>query len=214
MNVNTVRTFVAVQVPEEVSEGVWQVQDALQAYPAMQGLRWVEADDTHATLKFLGDTPIPQLPAIVDALDGVAERVAPFEVRFGLLGAFPNVHRPNNIWLGVEAGERPFRHLFNAVEVALKRLGIKPERGDFHAHLTLARVPRSWTAEQQRAVGALIGEVELPQVPAFTVNAVALIRSILTPGEPPRYVRLGNSILGEAPPLQADDWEDEPDEEG
>jgi RNA 2',3'-cyclic 3'-phosphodiesterase len=213
MSDSTVRAFVAVQIPEEVSEAVWQVQDALQAYPAMRGLRWVEPDDSHITLKFLGETPIPQLPAIVEALDGVAERMEPFTVRLGLLGAFPNVNRPNNIWLGVEEGERPFQRLFNGVEVALKRLGIKPERGEFHPHLTLARVPRSWSAEQQSAVGNLIGAVELPEVPPFTVSAIALIRSLLTPGESPQYMRLGNSILGEAPPLAEDEWEDEPDDD-
>lgn len=208
----SVRAFVAVETPEEVGEAIWQVQDTLQRLPAMRDLRWVDPFSTHITVKFLGDTPIPELPAIVDALDSVAERWEPFPVRLGELGAFPNIHRPNVIWLGVQEGERGFQRLFNAVEVALKKLGIKPERQEYLPHLTLARVPKEWTQSQQRALGELIGPTTLPQVPPFTVEAVALMRSLLTP-EGANYMRLGNARFGEAPPLQEDDWEDLPDDE-
>ncbi|MGH2542455.1 MAG: RNA 2',3'-cyclic phosphodiesterase [Ardenticatenaceae bacterium] len=205
----TVRAFVAVQIAEEVADALWQVQDTLQSLPAMADLRWVEPEDSHITLKFLGDTPIPRLPAIVAALDSVAERWEPFIAQFGPLGAFPNVHRPNNVWLGISQGEKPFQHLYNAIEVALKKLGIKPERRDFHAHLTLARVPKAWTDAQRRAAGELIGPTELPEVPPFTVDAVALIRSVLTP-EGSEYTRLANSLFGKEAPLQDDEWEDIP----
>jgi 2'-5' RNA ligase len=188
---------------------VWQVQDALQALPAMADLRWVEPEDAHFTLKFLGETPIPRLPAIVGALDGVAQQWEPFTVHFGGLGAFPNVHRPNNIWLGVAEGEKPFQHLYNAVDVALKKIGVKPERKDFHPHLTLARVPKAWSDAQRRAAGELIGPTPLPEVPPFTIRAVALIRSVLTP-DGSEYMRLANSLFGEVPPLQDDEWEDIP----
>ncbi|MDQ4075249.1 MAG: RNA 2',3'-cyclic phosphodiesterase [Chloroflexota bacterium] len=203
----TVRAFIAVQLPEEVADGVWQVQDTLQQLPPMHDLRWVDPDDAHITIKFLGETPTPKLPAIEDALDSVAHSWTPFRVKLGPLGAFPNVYRPNNIWLGVEEGGEPFQHLYNAVEVALKPLGIKPERRDFHPHVTLARVPRSWTQTQQRAIGDLIGPTSLPEVPPFTVEAIALLRSVLTE-EGSEYTRLANSIFGEEPPLQSDDWED------
>lgn len=208
----SLRAFIAVELPEEVQEAIWLVQERLHPLPPMRDLRWVDPSDTHITLKFLGETPIPQLPAIVAALDGVAERWEPFPVRLEGLGAFPNVFRPSVLWLGVAEGERPFQHLYNAVEVALKPLGIKPERKEFLPHVTLARVPKSWTQGQQRALGELIGPTELPAVPSFTVGAVALFRSDLTP-DGPEYLRLGNARFGEAPPLQDDDWEDIPDED-
>jgi 2'-5' RNA ligase len=202
-----VRAFIAVELPEEVADGIWEVQDTLQAYEPMRALRWVEPDDAHITMKFLGDLPIPRLPAIVDALDSVAANWEPFQARLGPLGAFPNVHRPNNLWLAVTEGDKALIHLYNAVEVALKRLGFKPERGDFSPHVTLARLPRSITPEQQRAVGDLVGMIELPEVPPFTVSAVALVLSELTP-DGPIYTRVGNSPFGALPPDDPE-WEDE-----
>ncbi len=205
----TVRVFVAVELPEEVADAIWAVQDQLQALGPMQELRWVEPEDAHITLKFLGDTEIPRLPAIVEALDSVAERWEPFPVRLGWLGAFPDVQRPNNLWLGMEEGEKPLQHLYNAVEVALKGLGIKPERKEFHPHVTLARVPQSFSGAQRGALGELIGPTELPPLPPFTVGAIALMRSVLTP-DGSLYMRLGNSRFGEAVPLEDDEWEDIP----
>jgi RNA 2',3'-cyclic 3'-phosphodiesterase len=207
MATETVRAFIAVELPEETGEAVWQVQDELQSFPPLQGLNWVDPFDTHITLKFLGDLPIPQLPSILDALDSVAERWEPFTIKLGSLGAFPNVQAPSVLWLGLEEGEKPLTHLYNAIEVALKKIGIRPERRDFHPHLTLARVPRSWTSEQQRAAGDLVGPTPVPDIPPFQVEAVALMRSLLTP-EGAHYMRLGNARFGAAPPLQDDDWED------
>ncbi len=207
MTTEPVRAFVALQLPEEVTEALWEVQSRLKNLDAMHGLKWVDPYDAHITLKFLGDTPIPQLPALVEALDEVAERWEPFEVQLEALGAFPNVHRPSVLWIGVAEGEKPLTHLYNAVEVALKKIGFKPVRETFVPHVTLARVPSHWTQAQQRTMGELIGPSELPELPAFVVDGVALMRSTLTP-EGAIHTRLGYSAFGEAPPLQEDDWED------
>lgn len=202
------RAFVALELPEAVGVALEEVQASLQEYPAARGLRWVDPYDSHLTLKFLGEIPIPQLPLIVEALDTVAERWEPFPVTLEALGAFPNVHRPNVLWVGVAEGQKSTIHLYNAVEVALKKVGFKPERGEFFPHVTVARLPKEWSAAQREAIGDLVGAVTLPSIPPFIIDAVALIRSVLTP-DGPEYTRLGNSVFNEPPPLQEDDWEDE-----
>ena len=204
-----VRAFVALELPEAVQEGLWEVQDVLQSHRVAEELRWVEPESTHLTLKFLSDIAIARLPSIVEALDSVAERWQPFEVRIGPLGAYPNVHEPHTLWLAADAERRALIHLFNAVEVALKPLGIRPERRNLHPHLTLARVPRDWPTAQKRAVGDLVGQVPLPEVPSFTADSMALIRSELTRSGP-IYTRLARARFGEPPPLQKDEWEDLP----
>jgi 2'-5' RNA ligase len=204
----TLRAFVALELPEAVSVALEEAQVFLQNHPATQGLKWVDPYDSHLTLKFLGEIPIPQLPILVEGLDDIAEQWEPFNITLDALGAFPNVYRPNVLWVGVAEGQKTIIHLYNAVEVALKKVGIKPERGEFLPHVTLARVPKEWTAAQQEAVGNLVGTLDLSPIPAFTIDAVALIRSVLTP-EGPEYTRLGNSVFSEPPPLQEDDWEDE-----
>ena len=209
MRDESIRAFIAIELPVTVQEAVWELQDRLQSHRAARDLRWVEPEDAHLTLKFLGETPIPRLPALVDALDRVTERWEPFDVTLGPLGAFPNVSAPHTLWLAASSPRKALIHLFNAVEVALKRESVPPERRPLHPHLTIARLPRHWSADKKRAVGDLVGAVTLPDVPPFTAAGLALMRSELTP-EGAIYTRLAQAHFGSPPPLQQDDWEDEP----
>ena len=204
----SVRAFVALELSEPVSMALESAQALLHMQPAAESLRWTDPYDAHLTLKFLGEIPVAQLPAIVDALDAIAERWEPFPLQLEALGAFPNVLQPNVLWVGVAEGSRQVTRLYNAVEASLKKLGFRPERGEFIPHITLARVPRDWSSAQRAAVGELVGAIELPPIPPMTVSAVALMRSVLTP-DGPEYTRLGNARFNEPPPLQDDDWEDE-----
>ncbi|MCZ7572335.1 MAG: RNA 2',3'-cyclic phosphodiesterase [Ardenticatenaceae bacterium] len=203
----TVRAFVAVELPDEVKEYLWQLQEKLQSYAATRVARWADPWEAHLTLKFLGEVPIPRLPAIVASLDEVAERREPFTMRLADLGAFPNVYRPSVLWVGVEEGRQQLVALADSVEATLKPLGFKPERREFQPHITLARLRRDATPRQRRELGELVGPTPVPDFPATTVSHVSLIRSLLLP-QGSRYVRLSHSAFGEAPPLQADDWED------
>lgn len=204
----TVRAFVAIELPDEVKDLLWQLQEKLQSYSAARVARWVDPWGTHITLKFLGDVAIPRLPALVEALDEIAQQHAPFTLRLAQLGAFPNVHRPSVLWVGVEEGGEQIVALTAAVEAAFQRLGFKPERHDAFPHVTLARVKKEATPQQRRALGDLVGPTTVPEFPSITIGHISLMRSFLMPGGS-RYVRLGHSVLGDAPPLLDDDWEDD-----
>ena len=200
MNEN-IRCFVAVQLSDDLCEAIWMLQKQLQRHSPMRGLRWVDPGDLHITIKFIiGGVPAIQLPRIVNALDHIAQNWRPFTIKLNNLGAFPNVHRPSVLWLGLDEGEKELQRLFKAIESKLGRLGLKSERRAYHPHLTLARVPKNWTQSQRRALGQLIGPTNLPDLPACEIEAIALIRSILTP-EGPDYMRLSHSIFGQAPPI-------------
>lgn len=196
-----IRCFVAVQLSDDLCEAIWMLQKQLQKHSPMQGLRWVDPGDLHITIKFImGGVPATQLPRIVNALDNIAEKRDPFTIKLKNLGTFPNIHRPSVLWLGLDEGQKELQMLFKAIENKLRRLGLKAERRAYHPHLTLARVPKKWSQSQRRALGQLIGAIDVPDLPASEIEAVALIRSILTP-EGPDYMRLSHSIFGEAPPM-------------
>ena len=196
-----IRCFVAVQLSDDLCEAIWMLQKQLKKHSAMRGLRWVDPGDLHITLKFIiGGVPATQLPRIVDGLDQIAQKEEPFTIKLNNLGTFPNIHRPSVLWLGLSQGEKELQTLFKAVENKLRRLGLKAERRAYHPHLTLARVPKNWSQSQRRALGKLIGPTKIPDLPACEIEAVALIRSILTP-EGPDYMRLSHSMFGQAPPL-------------
>ena len=68
----------------------------------------------HWTLKFLGDVDILETPAICDAVGRAVESLASFDVETHGVGAFPDVHRPRTVWIGMGRGSEQMIELHDA----------------------------------------------------------------------------------------------------
>lgn len=171
------RLFIAINPPEAVRrlihDGTASLRDA--GLPA----RWVDTDQIHLTLKFLGEVREQRLPSLEEALREAASGSSPFELGLRGIGAFPSLRRPRVIWLGVEA-TLPLRALKHDIEHAYAQLGIARESRAFHPHFTLGRARDRAQAGELRALERLAGAVEVRG--GFEVEAVDLVRSRLGPG--------------------------------
>src|SRR5205814_1732929 len=98
-----------------------------------------EPRNLHVTLKFLGETRRADLPRLAEALRELAAHRTSFEAEVGGVGAFPNVRRPDVVWLAVKTGQEALMELAAAVEEACAALGWPREAKPFRAHLTLGR---------------------------------------------------------------------------
>jgi 2'-5' RNA ligase len=132
------RTFVAVGVSHEVRSRVRQLIGALSAATAK--VRWVEPENLHYSLKFLGDVELLEIPKVCEAVTRAVADVPPFEIVARGAGAFPDVSRPRTIWLGVADGHEQMVELNAAVERELAPLGFRREQRRFRPHLTIGRV--------------------------------------------------------------------------
>jgi RNA 2',3'-cyclic 3'-phosphodiesterase len=133
------RTFVALNLPADERRAL---QQALA--PAQQcGLpvRWTQHDGLHLTLKFLGEIDSAQVAPIHDALQQVAARHEPFQLRLGGFGAFPSLRRASVLWVGISA-DAALLALQRDVDDALAALGHPREERAFRPHLTVARARR------------------------------------------------------------------------
>jgi 2'-5' RNA ligase len=146
--------------------------------PACAKVKWVEEENIHLTVKFLGDVADKDVPAIKEALAGVP--FAPMVFRISGFGAFPGMDRPRVIWAGLEPGE-VIVELHEEVESALTGLGFQKDR-DFSPHLTIGRVrdvsDLSLFSEFFSSVRPLANEQ------TFRIEALRLKRSVLTPSGP------------------------------
>jgi 2'-5' RNA ligase len=66
-------------------------------------VKWVEAENLHLTLKFLGEVPEGQIAAITETLSAIAQATLPFTFAVKGVGGFPDLRRPRVLWVGVEA---------------------------------------------------------------------------------------------------------------
>jgi 2'-5' RNA ligase len=152
------RLFVAADIDEAVRQEIRRIIAAIASSlqrATATGVRWINPDNMHVTLRFIGEVPGERFASIRDAL-APAMTIAAFDVRFGELGTFPPSGPPRVVWLGVSRGRDELARLHDEIEARLVRAGVPPEERAFTAHLTLARVrerSRRGAHELRRALG-------------------------------------------------------------
>ncbi|MFW5987519.1 MAG: RNA 2',3'-cyclic phosphodiesterase, partial [Methanohalophilus sp.] len=95
-------------------------------------------------------------------------------------GVFPNFKSPRVLWLGMEGDFDP---LHKQVEFYLEKEGFEPDKREFTAHATIARIkhiPRS----NMEQFASIVEELEDAEFGKFTVDNFRLKKSILTPEGP------------------------------
>lgn len=193
----TIRTFIAIVLPESVIRQLAQVQRQLERQAPPESVRWVKPEGIHLTLKFLGDTPVGKLDAIRAALGEVASRALPCTFTIGGLGCFPNARRPRVIWVGIQPMGEELASLQEAVERAMKPLGFPPEGRDFTPHLTLGRVRDRIPPADLARLGTLVSSTDLGTLGEVQARSFALIQSVLKPSGA-EYTPLDEFWMGRA----------------
>ncbi|EMA66077.1 2'-5' RNA ligase [Halorubrum aidingense JCM 13560] len=202
------RAFFAVDLPDDLADAV---ADAQAAFEGADGLRFVDPEQAHVTLKFLGeigesddigesdetdgdtDTDAPALDDVIAAGERAIETagVEPFECSLAGLGVFPSLDYISVVWAGVDAGAAELTALHEALEAETTALGVDPEDHAFTPHVTLARMNdargkelvRRVVRERQAAIGR------------FEAAEVRLVASTLT-SEGPAYETVATIPLG------------------
>jgi len=173
MSEGTVRTFIAIEVPDSFKAAAGKVQDDLRRFRCR--VSWTRSNGMHLTLKFLGDTDEGIVDEIGEALERAVIHFQAFEIKLGSPGVFGGGN-PRVLWLGLEAPQTLF-DLVKAVEEAMFGFGFAREKRKFHPHLTLSRVKEQAGAiEMADFFKALSVDSEVS-----TVYEIVLFRSDLKP---------------------------------
>ena len=196
---NTVRTFVAVEVAEPVRRAAAKLIKKLDA--AAADVKWVEPQNMHLTLKFLGDVSLKETARVCQAVQKAAAEVEPFELAFEGVGAFPNPYRPRTIWIGArsedsaadQSNEDPMTLLHKETEHRLAKLGFRKDSRRFQSHLTIGRVRRAGPGTADLAK-LLEGNADIP-FGKMLVEELVVFSSVLS-REGPTYQPLGRAKLG------------------
>jgi 2'-5' RNA ligase len=168
------RAFLAVPVSGEVKSNAARLISKLAEKTS--GVRWVEPENLHITLKFFGDIPVEATHEISKATQSAVAGIEPFEILVSGAGAFPDIERARTVWLGVAAGETQFVELATQIEEQMHELGYPPERRRFHPHLTLGRV-RGKQVDGQ--LTKLLRELDECFIGPSLVDEIALLSSSL-----------------------------------
>lgn len=136
----------------------------------LNGARWIDPENYHITLRFIGDVDGQTADEVADSLDRLSHSLS-FPVRLTHLGTFGG-DKPRALFAGVEPSEALSR-LQAAHERVLQRAGLVPEGRKFVPHVTLARL-RGSSAED---VARFIAEAGRFEPLAFTPTRFVLLSS-------------------------------------
>lgn len=143
------RCFVAVALPPPVKKLLVHVQDILRRADA--DVKWVEEENLHLSLKFLGDLDPEPLAALKGLLSVEALRWPRLRLTYEGIGVFPDHGDPRVIWAGCSGDLERLAALAGAVERAAEQVGVPRERHPFVAHLTIGRVRSNRNVKRLKA---------------------------------------------------------------
>ena len=168
-----IRSFIAIEIPGDIQEGIGTIDDRLRAADA--DVKWVNPSSIHLTTKFLGDVPEPHIQTICEVMKSAARHTARFGLDVGGLGTFPPKGFPRVLWVGVHGQLEPLTRLVEEVEQRLRDdLGIACENRTYHPHLTIGRVRSSRNTDRLRA---LMQECEPVRLGTFTAGGLTFFMS-------------------------------------
>ncbi len=125
------RLFTGIEIPHEVGLALSLKRGGLF------GARWIDTENYHITLRFIGDVDHRVANDVVDMLDRLVDSEG-FTVRLDHLGSFGG-DKPRAIYAGVE-NNAILHRLQAAQERMLQRVGLEPEGRRFVPHVALARL--------------------------------------------------------------------------
>lgn len=125
------RLFTGLEIPSDVGFSLSLKRGGLT------GARWIDPDNYHITLRFIGDVDGQTANEVVDSLDRLTNSLR-FPIRLTHLGSFGG-DKPRALYAGVEPSEALTR-LQAAQERVLQRAGLAPEGRKFVPHVSLARL--------------------------------------------------------------------------
>jgi 2'-5' RNA ligase len=185
------RTFIAVVATDEIRRAAAKLASLLQS--AASDVKWVEPENLHWTLQFLGDVEQLEIPALCAAVAAAALEIDCFDLEARGAGAFPGPDRPRTLWLGAGGGAQAMVALHSALQRKLDKLGYRAEHRRFVPHLTLGRAGRN--SPPRPLIRELAGLSEFDGG-SMLVDEVTVFASKLTP-EGPRYDLLARAPLAD-----------------
>jgi len=176
-----IRAFVALEIDEEARRHLAELIGKLRG--TLRGLRLVQPENLHLTLRFLGPASPEALQRLAPDLEQAAAACAACNAALGKPGFFPPRGRPRVLWLDVSLPP-PVMELQHACERAAVAAGFPAETRPFRCHLTIGRFR---DAERPGA------PPELPPI-ELRLERLILFRSELRP-QGPLYTALASFPL-------------------
>lgn len=177
------RLFVAVKVEPE--NELLEHYHRFRKWFKTDRITWVDEQNLHMTLKFIGDTPEDKIPLIHETLQGVAVQHTTFEAAIKGAGIFGSEYKPRVLWFGVGDSWNKVSGLATDIIGALEEAGWENDRQNFVPHLTIGRIKY---IRQRKKLSEKVAKLQEQHFQDIQIDAFHLIESRLTQDGPTYHI--------------------------
>lgn len=179
--IEQIRSFIAIEFDNEQKRALADLQSRLKREHGSNAIRWVVAGNIHLTLKFLGNVAADKQLALQNAVAAACAGTPPFVLKLNGVGAFPNVNRPNVVWVGVEGDVGTAIKLAQKIDQACTALGFPREERALSPHLTLGRVKRDASSRERQQISEMLAKAQARDLGECRIERVSIMKSELKP---------------------------------
>jgi 2'-5' RNA ligase len=185
-----IRTFIGIDIGEEIRDRLVSLQESLTAIEPE--VKWVEPENLHLTLLFLGEVDQRETIDICRAAQKAIQSMPSFVMSVEATGCFPNIRRPRTLWVGVGKGSAEVKAVHDAIETPILEMGnYRRETRGYTPHVTLGRVKSDRPADE---LAKALQKHQTWNAGEVTVDNVQVMSSVLG-SDGPTYTVLGRARL-------------------
>jgi 2'-5' RNA ligase len=174
----TLRTFVALDLPDTMKQKLVQVQQELHSRCPEGVMYWPPVQSFHLTLFYLGNTPSSLRPSIEDALTLVGQRHSPISLLIAGLGNFPDASLPRVFWVGAQDSNGQLQTLYDAIKDCLGQFGYKTDYPTYHPHITLCKAEAETAPDMLRPFSPIAKETQVPSLGTIRIEEMTYFHSV------------------------------------
>jgi RNA 2',3'-cyclic 3'-phosphodiesterase len=176
----SIRAFIAFPVPSEVISSLRANIVSYKNEIPESMIRWVPELNIHLTLKFIGEVSPEVVKSVAEDVGEQITGYSSFTIRLDHLGAFPNLHHPQVVWVGGKTSEE-LSLIQNKIELITREYGIPHENRPFSPHFTIGRVARDLNENGRLAIRTFLEKNGSLNMEPIRASEIAIIQSELRP---------------------------------
>jgi len=182
------RTFLALELPTNLkTELINIIRELKSTFP--KGVKWVEAENLHITLKFIGDTKQSDIHDLSAYFGEVFSRVPILEFYSPKIQVIPG-RNPRILWVEMKTENREIFKAAKKIKYKLHEMNYEINKKPLRFHATLGRI-------KKRLPDFFISQILAKRISVsdFEVSDATFYESILRP-EGPVYYEIGKYYFG------------------
>lgn len=168
------RCFVAIDLDRDLAKHVKEIQSEIGNLDV--DVKFVEPENLHFTLRFLGEVDESEIGVIKNSIEGVLKEIGTFKISIQGLGYFGGQKYVRTLWLDVNEGKGEFVKLMKNVNECLGS-----GKGNMSPHLTIGRVK---SGRNRELLVGFIKKFKDVKMGEMIVKDVKLKKSVLTRSGP------------------------------